>query len=239
MKIDVLTLFPGFFNSPLKESIIKRAIEKKLVNVNVVNIRDFTHDKHRTADDSPFGGGNGMVMKAGPIFEAVDSVKDRNSRIVLLSASGKQFDYNEALRLSMEKHIVFICGHYEGVDNRVRLKLATDEISIGDYVLTGGEAACLVVIDALIRFIPGVLGNSQSAVDESFVDGLLEFPHYTRPSVYKGMGVPSALLSGNHKQIEKFRKESALELTFQNRPDLLKKAKLSKEDKVFLRKLKH
>ncbi|MDD4568525.1 MAG: tRNA (guanosine(37)-N1)-methyltransferase TrmD [Tepidanaerobacteraceae bacterium] len=233
LNIHILTLFPEFFESPFNVSIIKRACDKGLVDIELINIRDFSQDKHKKVDDYPYGGGCGMVMKPEPIFEAVEYVESKintvNRRIILLSPQGKLFDQSIARNLSQEEHIVFICGHYEGIDERVKT-LVTDEISIGDYILTGGEVPALAIVDAAIRFIPGVLGSSESPEDESFCEGLLEYPHYTRPEIYKGLKVPDVLLSGNHKQIELFRRREALKRTCEKRPDLFNRLKLTNDD---------
>ncbi len=236
MRIDILTLFPDMVKGPLEESILKRAQEKGLVKINVLDIRSFTHDKHRKADDAPYGGGVGMVLKPEPIFEAVESIKTREARIILLTPQGKRFDQGMAKELAKKKHLVFICGHYEGVDERIK-GMVTDEISIGDYVLTGGELAALVVIDALVRLIPGVLGKEESILCDSFYSGLLDYPHYTRPEEYRGMRVPEVLLSGDHERIARWRRKEALRRTLKRRPDLLKEIELSGEDKGLLREI--
>jgi len=221
LKIDVVTIFPGMLDGFLGESILKRAIQAGRIDVKCVNPRDFTTDVHRTTDDRPYGGGPGMVMKPEPIFDAVDSVKTEGARVILLCPQGRLFDQAAAARLAGEKHLILICGHYEGVDERVREGLVTDELSIGDYVLTNGALAAVVVIDAVARLVPGVLGHAESAGDESFSAGLLEYPQYTRPPEYRGMAVPEILKSGNHEAIEKWRREQARERTRQRRPDLL------------------
>ncbi len=243
MRIDILTLFPNMVKGPLKESILKRAQEKGLVKINVLDIRSFTHDRHRTADDAPYGGGAGMVLKPEPIFEAMESIKSKiknqksKIKVILMTPQGKRFDQGMAKGLAREKHLVFICGHYEGIDERIK-RMVTDEISIGDYVLTGGELAALVVIDALVRLIPGVLGKEESIICDSFYSGLLDYPHYTRPGKYRGMRVPKVLLSGDHKRIARWRRKEALRRTLERRPDLLKEIKLSNEDKRLLREIK-
>lgn len=235
--IHILTLFPEFFSSPLNVSIIKRAQEKQLVKIDLVNIRDFSRDKHKKVDDYPYGGGCGMVMKPGPIFEAVEFAKSAivtsRKRIILLSPQGVLFNQKMAREFSAEDHLILICGHYEGIDERVKT-LVTDEVSIGDFILTGGEIPALAVIDALVRYIPGVLGSQESPEDESFSQGLLEYPQYTRPEVYRGMAVPEVLLSGNHKEIELFRRREALMRTYLKRPDMFKQLKLSESDKNLL-----
>jgi len=223
VKIDIITLFPNIFEGPLTESIIKRARESKKVKINLHDLRKWTKDKHRTADDKPYGGGSGMVMKPEPIFEAVDDLRNDDTKIILMTPSGENFTQNFARKLSSEKNLLFICGHYEGIDERVRIGLKPIEISIGDYVLTNGSLAAMVVIDAVIRLIPGVVGNPSSIIEESFSDSLLEYPQYTRPEEYRGMRVPEELLSGNHELIKKWRKKEALKITKEKRPDMLRK----------------
>jgi len=221
---DILTLFPEMFAGPLTSSIIKKARERGLVVVNLVNIRDFSRTRHRTVDDAPFGGGGGMVMEPGPIFEAVDFVRRRHGGagpVILLDPQGERFTQEMARELAREKHLVLICGHYEGVDERVREYLVTREISIGDYVLTGGELPAMVVVDAVARLLPGVLGEAEAAEDDSYARGLLEYPQYTRPRTYRGFGVPEVLLSGHHGEIERWRRQEALIRTLVRRPDLL------------------
>jgi tRNA (guanine37-N1)-methyltransferase len=220
LRIDVVTLFPEMF-APLSHSILGRAIEQGLVTVNYVNPRDFTSDRHRTVDDYPYGGGPGMVMKAEPIFLAVESVAQPKSTVILLSPVGRVFKQSIAAELAARDHLVLICGHYEGVDERVREHLATDEISIGDYVLTGGEPAAMVIVDAVARLLPGVLGHAESAGDESHSHGLLEYPQYTRPPEFRGWPVPDRLLSGHHAEIATWRRRRALERTAALRPDLM------------------
>ncbi len=239
MKCDVLTLFPGILYPVLQESILKRAIENGLLEVRILDLRGFTEDRHKVADDYPYGGGGGMVLKPEPIFKALDQInKEGDLRPILLSPQGKTFDQEKAMELSGgKKRVVFICGHYEGIDERVRIGLDPEEISIGDYVLTGGELAALVIIDACARLIPGVLGDEDSAKKDSFFDALLDYPHYTRPAEFRGMKVPEILLSGNHEGIRRWRRREALYNTFKKRPDLLKKAKLTQEDEEFLREI--
>lgn len=238
MKIDILTLFPEMFDGPFGTSIIKRAREKGLIDINTVNIRDFAMDKHRITDDYPFGGGAGMVMKPEPITEAVESIALRDGKspetVILLSPQGEVLTQEMAIELAKLPHIVFICGHYEGIDERVRETPVTREISIGDFVLTGGELPCMVVVDALARMIPGVLGEEESAVNDSFYDGLLEYPQYTRPREYRGMKVPEILLSGDHGKIARWRRQQSLKRTLERRPDLLKVDELSAEDHKIL-----
>jgi len=221
MKIDVLTLFPAMFAGPLDESIIKRARNKGLLDLKIHDLRDWTHDRHRTVDDKPFGGGPGMLMKPEPIFEAVESLKREKTKVILLSPGGRKFSQQIAAELAVENDLLLVTGHYEGFDERVREALADDELSIGDYVLTNGALPAMVVIDAVTRLLPGVLGDDESSRDESFSHGLLEYPQYTRPAEFKGMKVPDILVSGNHAGIEKWRREQARKRTEKNRPDLL------------------
>jgi tRNA (guanine37-N1)-methyltransferase len=225
MKIDILTLFPEVCRAPLSESMMKRAQESGAVDLHIHNLRDWTTDKHHVVDDAPFGGGQGMVMKPEPIFAAVEDLKsrieNRESRIVLMSPTGRRFDQQMAMEFSEESHLIIICGHYEGVDHRVIEHLVDAEISIGDYVLTNGAIAAVVLVDAVVRLLPGVLGDEQSAADDSFSAGLLEGPQYTRPSDFRGWKVPDVLLSGNHGEIAKWRKAQALKRTVRDRPDLL------------------
>lgn len=237
MKFEVLTLFPGIVNAALSDSILKKAMEKGLLEVKVTDLRDFTHDRHNTADDSPFGGGPGMVMKPEPVFEAVEKIKSEGEcvRVILMSPQGEVFSHKKALELSREKcRLVLICGRYEGIDERVRLALADEEISIGDFVLSGGELAAAVVIEAAARLAPGVLGTDESAELDSFYDGLLDYPHYTRPAQYRDMQVPDVLLSGNHAEIRRWRRKEALKATMKKRPDLLEKFELGPEDKKLM-----
>jgi tRNA (guanine37-N1)-methyltransferase len=222
MKIDVLTLFPAMFAGPLDESIIMRARKKSLLELQIHQLRDWTHDRHKTVDDKPFGGGPGMLMKVEPLFEAVESLKREGTKVILLSPSGRKFTQQIARELSQEKDLLLVTGHYEGFDERVRESLADDELSIGDYVLTNGALPAMVVIDAVARLLPGVLGDDASSTDESFSHGLLEYPQYTRPAEFRGMKVPEVLLNGNHAEIEKWRREQAKLRTQKQRPDLLK-----------------
>jgi len=221
MKIDILTLFPDICRAPLGESIMKRAQENGIVDLRIHNLRDWTTDKHHIVDDAPFGGGQGMVMKPEPIFAAVEDLRNPSSRVVLMSPAGHRLDQQMATQLSREPHVVIICGHYEGVDHRVIEYLVDLEISIGDYVLTNGAIAAVVLVDAIVRLLPGALGHEQSAVDDSFNHGLLEAPQYTRPAEFRDWKVPEVLLSGNHAEIAKWRKEQAIKRTRENRPDLL------------------
>ena len=221
MKIDALTLFPAMFAGPLDESIIKRAREAGLLNLQLHQLRDWTHDRHQTVDDRPFGGGPGMLLKPEPIFEAVESLKRENTCVVLMSPSGRQFNQAIARKLAQVEHLLLVTGHYEGFDERIREALADDELSIGDYVLTNGALPAMVVIDAVARLLPGVLGDDESAQDESFSRSLLEYPQYTRPAEFRGMKVPEVLVSGNHAEIAKWRAEHAKLRTKERRPDLL------------------
>lgn len=239
MHIDILTLFPQMFQVMFSLGILKRAVDQKLVSVGVHYIRDYTHDKHHTADDYPYGGGAGMVLKPEPIFEAVESIeREADVPIILLSPQGRLFCQQVAQELSHYSHLILICGHYEGVDERVREHLATDEISIGDYVLSGGELAAMVVIDAVFRLVPGVLGSEASPLDDSHVAGLLEYPQYTRPPSYRGWPVPEVLLSGNHAQIDSWRREQSIRRTLEQRPELLDKAELSSEERRLVERLR-
>jgi tRNA (guanine37-N1)-methyltransferase len=222
MKIDVLTLFPAMFAGPLDESIIMRARKKGLLDLQIHDLRNWTHDRHKTVDDRPFGGGPGMLMKPEPLFEAVESLKREGTKVILLSPCGRKFSQEIARELSQEKDLLFVTGHYEGFDERVRESLVDDELSIGDYVLTNGALPAMVVIDAVARLLPGVLGDDESSHDESFSAGLLEYPQYTRPAEFRGMKVPDILVSGNHAEIEKWRREQAKTRTKEKRPDLLK-----------------
>jgi tRNA (guanine37-N1)-methyltransferase len=221
VKIDILTLFPDICRAPLSESIMKRAQENGIVDLRIHNLRDWTADKHHIVDDAPFGGGQGMVMKPEPIFVAVEDLRNQSSKVVLMSPAGRRFDQQTATQLSKEPHLIIICGHYEGVDHRVIEHLVDREISIGDYVLTNGAIAAVVLVDAIVRLLPEALGHEQSAVDDSFNHGLLEAPQYTRPAEFRGWKVPQVLLSGNHAEITKWRKEQAIKRTQENRPDLL------------------
>jgi tRNA (guanine37-N1)-methyltransferase len=221
VRIDIVTLFPEICRAPLSESIMKRAQESGVLELHIHNLRDWTTDKHHVVDDAPFGGGQGMVMKPEPIFAAVESLRRPDSVTVLMTPQGKRFDQRLADEMSKKQHLVVLCGHYEGIDQRVAEHLADTEISIGDYVLTNGAIAAVVFVDAVVRLIPGVLGHDQSAIDDTFRGGLLEAPQYTRPAEFRGWKVPEVLLSGNHAQIADWRKEQALRRTRENRPDLL------------------
>jgi len=221
MKIDVLTLFPGMFAGPLDESIIKRARQAGLLDLQLHQLRDWTHDRHKTVDDRPFGGGPGMLLKPEPIFEAVESLKREKTRVVLMSPSGRKFEQSIARELAKQEHLLIVTGHYEGFDERIREALADDELSIGDYVLTNGALPAMVVIDAVTRLLPGVLGDDASSSEESFSHGLLEYPQWTRPAEFRGMKVPEVLQSGNHAEIAKWRAEQAKKRTQEQRPDLI------------------
>ncbi len=246
MQIDIVTLFPQMFESPLSAGILKRAIDHNLIKLNIHNPRDYSHDKHHTVDDYPYSGGAGMLLKPEPIFEVVEAIKSNIASecqgnklsVILLTPQGHPFSQPIAVALSQKSHLILICGHYEGVDERVREHLVTDEISIGDYILSGGELAALVVADTIIRLIPGVIGSETSLVDESHASGLLEHPQYTRPPVYRGWAVPEILLSGNHAEIARWRREQAIIRTWQRRPDLLAKTALTLAERQFVDKLK-
>ena len=244
LNFEVLTLFPRIFEGPLNESILKRGREKGLLNVTLRNIRDYTEDKHKTADDSPYGGGAGMVLKPEPIFKAFEAMKTEHPGekvlTILLSPQGRVLNQERAEQLSEEqRRIVLLCGHYEAIDERVIHALVDEELSIGNYVLTGGELAALVVIDAATRLLPGVLGDEESSYRDSFGDGLLDHPHYTRPAEFRGMKVPEVLLSGNHAEIEKWRRRESLKATLLKRPELLETADLTDEDRKMLEALKN
>ena len=246
MQFEVFTLLPEVFPPYLESSILQRAQQRGLVDVRVHNIRDYTHDKHHTTDDTPYGGGGGMVMKAEPVFEAIEAVlglepgrlQPPGIPVILLDPQGRVFNQRVAEELSRYERIALLCGRYEGVDERIRQHLVTDEISIGDYVLTGGELPALILIDAVSRLIPGVLGDPTGAEDDSHSMGLLEYPHYTKPSEYRGWKVPEVLLSGDHAKIEKWRREQALTRTFHKRPDMIEKAELNDKERKFIEGLK-
>ncbi|MFP7172141.1 tRNA (guanosine(37)-N1)-methyltransferase TrmD [Priestia filamentosa] len=239
MKIDVLSLFPEMFHGVLESSILKKARDKGAVNVAVTDFREYADNKHKTVDDYPYGGGAGMVLKPQPIFDAVADLNKEGSkaRVVLLCPQGERYTQKKAEELSKEEHLIFVCGHYEGYDERIREHVVTDEISIGDFVLTGGELGALVIIDSVVRLLPDVLGNKASAVEDSFSTGLLEHPHYTRPSDFRGMKVPDVLTSGDHKRIAEWREEESLRRTFLRRPDLLENYELSESQKKMLNQI--
>jgi tRNA (guanine37-N1)-methyltransferase len=238
MKIDVLTLFPEMFEGVFTSSILGKARDKGLVSLNTVNFRDYSNNKHNTVDDYPYGGGGGMVLKPEPIFAAVEDLLPAEMqvkpRVILMCPQGEPFTQKKAEELSAEEHLVFICGHYEGYDERIREYLITDELSIGDYVLTGGELPAMVIIDSVVRLLPGVLGNEQSAVTDSFSTGLLEYPHYTRPAKFRDWEVPEVLISGHHENIQKWRSKMSLFRTLDRRPDLLEGRELTKEEQKWL-----
>jgi tRNA (guanine37-N1)-methyltransferase len=241
MRIDIITLFPSMFRGPFDESIIERARKKGILEINLQDLREFTNDRHRTVDDVPYGGGAGMVMKPEPLFRAVEKVKEERSsswKVILLSPQGQTFAQEKAKELAEEEGLIFICGHYEGVDERVREHLIDEELSLGDFVLTGGELAAMVIIDAIARMLPGVLGCKDSIREDSFYQTLLDYPQYTRPAEFRGWKVPEVLISGNHQKIREWRKKKKLENTFKKRPDLLKIAKLSREEEEILEQIK-
>ena len=236
---DVLTLFPEMFEGFMQTSMIARAREKGLISANLVNFREYATDRHRTVDDTPYGGGGGMVLKPEPLFRAVDDLTQGEPRppILLMSPQGETYTQKKAEQLAQHSRLIILCGHYEGFDERIREQLVTEEISIGDYVLTGGELPAMILIDSISRLVPGVLGNETSAVTDSFSTGLLEYPQYTRPADFRGFKVPEVLLSGHHAKIEKWRREQSLLRTWKRRPDLLEKAPLTEEDRRFLKML--
>ena len=232
MKFDILTLFPEMFE-PIKQSIIGRAAEKNIIEINLVNIRDFSKDKHKKVDDTPYGGGAGMLMKPDVVYDCYNSVKSRNSKVIYLSPQGNHLTQAKVEELAREEHLIVLCGHYEGIDQRVIDKIVDEEISIGDYVLTGGELPAMVLIDSVSRYVDGVLKRNSTA-EESFSKGLLEYPQYTRPEIFEGMEVPEVLKSGHHQNIEKWRRMESLRITFLKRPELLEKAELSDKDRKML-----
>jgi len=241
MKIDLVTIFPGILEGPFKESMIKRAIDQGLVEISLVDLRDYTHDRHHQVDDTPYGGGKGMILKPEPLFEAVEDLKAKTNEehpwVILLTPQGERLNQQLAHDLSCKKHLILICGRYEGVDERVRSALVDQEISIGDYVLTGGELASAVLVDAVVRLLPGFLAE-EASVNESFTEPLLEHPHYTRPPVYRGMEVPPVLMSGNHAEIARWRREQSVIRTYERRPDLLDPSILMPEDEIILNNIK-
>ena len=233
MRIDILTLFPEMFQGPLNESLLKKAQDKGLLSLNIVNIRDFTSDKHKTADDTPYGGGSGMVMKIEPIAAVITKFQSPNSKIILMCPTGKLLTQEKIKKIAKEDHLIILCGHYEGVDERVRI-MVDEEISIGDYVLTGGEIPTMVLVDAVARQIPGVVKEAESVKKDSFYEGLLDYPSYTKPEEFEGKKVPKVLLSGNHAEIKRWRRKEALRRTLTRRPELLAQVELTKEDKRLL-----
>ncbi len=239
MKFDIVTLFPAMFAGPLSESIIGKGVERGYLDIRLHNIRDYAFDKHRVTDDYPYGGGAGMVLKVEPLAACIEDIRTGrpHTKVVLTSPAGRQFDQQLARELAEERELIIICGRYEGVDERVRELFVDYELSIGDFILTGGELAAMVIVDAVARLVPGVLGCQGSAETESFSDGLLEYPQYTRPPEFRGLTVPDVLLSGNHREIERWRRRQALRKTRRLRPDLLQKAQLDREDEEYLRKV--
>ncbi|MDI3534734.1 MAG: tRNA (guanine37-N1)-methyltransferase [Thermosediminibacterales bacterium] len=241
MIIDILTLFPEMFKGPFEESIIKKAVNRKLIKINIINIRDFSKDKHKKVDDYPYGGGAGMLLKPEPVFDAVDAITSKikdlsKTRIILMTPQGNLLNQKKVKEISKYEHLIIICGHYEGFDERIRF-LVDEEISIGDYITTGGELPAMVLTDAVVRLIPGVIGGENSLNEESFENGLLEYPQYTRPEVYRNLKVPDVLLSGNHEEIKKWRHKESLKRTLIRRPDMLEKLRLSEDDKKYIKKL--
>ncbi|MFD0616652.1 tRNA (guanosine(37)-N1)-methyltransferase TrmD [Paenibacillus sp. GCM10027629] len=237
MRMDVLTLFPEMFEGVFNSSILGKAQEKGIVQLRAHNFREHANNKHNTVDDYPYGGGGGMVLKAEPIFSAVESLIEEDApkpRVILMCPQGERYTQAKAEELAKEEHLIFICGHYEGYDERIREFLVTDELSVGDYVLTGGELPAMTIIDSVARLLPGVLGNETSAVTDSFSTGLLEYPHYTRPADFRGMKVPDILLSGHHANVEAWRKQQSLRRTLERRPDLLEHVELNKKEKKWL-----
>ena len=240
MKFDIVTIFPRMVQAGLAEGVVSRGIAQGLIDVGVHDLREFTTDRHRTVDDMPYGGGPGMVMKVEPLVKAVESVRDARGagRVVLMSPQGRRFTQAEAVRLGREGHVVLLCGRYEGVDDRVTALLGADEVSIGDFVLSGGELAALAVVDAVSRLVPGVVGDAASVQQESFADGLLDYPHYTRPAEFRGQKVPDVLVSGHHAEVRRWRKKAALARTLERRPDLLEAAELDDESVKLLEELR-
>ena len=236
MKFDVLTLFPEMFE-PLKQSIIKRAVEKNLIDINLINIRDFSEEKHNKVDDTPYGGGAGMLMKPDVVDRAYNSIKSENAKVIYLTPQGKTLNQRIVRDLSKQEHLILLCGHYEGIDQRVLDKIVDEEISIGDYVLTGGELPAMVLIDSVSRYVDGVLSD-ESTDEESFSNGLLEYPQYTRPEIFDNVKVPDVLISGHHENIRKWRRERSLENTFKKRPEMLENIELTKNEKDYIKKLK-
>lgn len=238
MKIDVLTLFPGMFSSYFDESIMKRAREKGILELSVRNLRDWAADRHRTVDDTPFGGGAGMVMTAPVLAAAVEALRGAESRVVLLSPQGVPLNHTAAERLSRERHLVLLSGHYEGIDERARVLLVDEEISVGDFVVSNGSLAAMLLIDAVVRLLPGAVGDERSVREDSFCGGILDYPHYTKPRDFRGLGVPEVLLAGDHEKIRRWRRREALRRTLERRPDLLARAPLTKEDRSLLAELR-
>src|SRR5690625_16862 len=239
MKIDILTLFPDMFKGVFESSILKKANDQGAFDYRLIDFRHYTDDKHLKVDDYPYGGGAGMVLMCQPIISAVEDIIQPNSRVIMLTPQGETFTQQKAEELALEDHLILLCGHYEGFDERIRESIVTDEISIGDYVLTGGELGAMVITDSIVRLIPGVLGNDESAKDDSFSNQWLEHPHYTRPREFRGMKVPDVLLSGNHQKIAEWRKYEALKRTLLRRPDLIVESELTEEELNILKQIKH
>ncbi len=239
MKIDILTLFPDMFKGVFESSILKKANDQGAFDYRLIDFRQYTDDKHLKVDDYPYGGGAGMVLMCQPIISAVEDIIQPNSRVIMLTPQGETFTQQKAEELALEDHLILLCGHYEGFDERIRESIVTDEISIGDYVLTGGELGAMVITDSIVRLIPGVLGNDESAKEDSFSNRWLEHPHYTRPREFRGMKVPDVLLSGNHQKIAEWRKYEALKRTFLRRPDLIDESELTEEELNLLKQIKH
>ncbi|MBG9544222.1 tRNA (guanosine(37)-N1)-methyltransferase TrmD [Cytobacillus firmus] len=241
MNIDVLTLFPEMFEGVFGHSILKKAAENQAVTYNVINFREYADNKHKTVDDYPYGGGAGMVLKPQPIFDAVEDLRSKSGaspRVILMCPQGERYTQRKAEELAEADHLIFVCGHYEGYDERIREHVVTDEISIGDFVLTGGELGAMVVIDSVVRLLPGVLGNQESHMKDSFSTGFLEHPHYTRPADFRGIKVPDVLISGNHRLVEEWRAKESLRRTYLRRPDLLEDAELTSEQQKWLNEIK-
>jgi tRNA (guanine37-N1)-methyltransferase len=240
MKFDIITIFPRMVQAGLAEGVVSRGIEQQLLDVAVHDLRDFTTDRHRSVDDMPYGGGPGMVMKVEPLVKAIEFVREQRGAgaVLVLSPQGRRFTQREAERLSGLEHLVLVCGRYEGIDDRVAGLVGAEEVSIGDYVLSGGELGALVVVDAVSRLVPGVVGDAQSVVDESFADGVLDYPHYTRPIEFRGVRVPDVLVSGHHAEVRRWRKRAALERTLERRPDLLERAALDDDSRALLDELR-
>jgi tRNA (guanine37-N1)-methyltransferase len=244
MQIDILTLFPDMFIGPFSQSILKKAQEKSVLAISITDIRDYAHDKHRTVDDYPFGGGSGMLMKPEPIFEAVEDIFQRSGltsqpKVIMMCPQGRMFNQRIAEELATETHLILICGHYEGIDERVRMHLVDDEISIGDYILTGGELPAMVVVDAISRLVPGVLGDDESAKTESFAEPLLDYPQYTRPREYRGWTVPEVLLSGDHEKVRLWRRKEAIRRTMQKRIDMICLDTMNEEDQGIVKEIQN
>jgi tRNA (guanine37-N1)-methyltransferase len=240
MIFDILTIFPNYFKSPLDESLLRKAMEKGILSIRIHDLRQFALDRHRMMDDYPYGGGRGMIMKPEPVIRAVEEIKAQypEGRTILLTPQGERFHQGLARELSTHRHWILICGRYEGLDDRIRESVVDREISIGDYVLNGGEIAALVIIEATCRYLPGFLGDGKAVEEDSFSSGLLEYPQFTRPPIYRGLAVPEVLLSGNHAAIERWRRQESLRRTLQRRPDLLEKANLTEEDRAFLAEIR-